>query len=228
VDDVPIPWTVFRAQLEADRGGGAALAYLRSWVLPAVAAWTSDRSILVRAIHDENLVSRAAAMRRSDAQFLDCLLGAELDAEWLVILVREARAFDVKVDGIVRNWDLHALLADALRTHGVSVRETAPAALDALRTSHAAPKGAFVRGTWDMYTFRAASSDLTNVPHDFWVWGEGSPRDVPPFNGKKTLLLGPATVARTWSAGRVFSKLLANVHVARERSDAPALLASMT
>jgi hypothetical protein len=225
VDGMAIPRGLFRAQLDRDRAGGAALAHLDLWTLPAIAAWTRDRELLARVVRDEGLVSLAASLRRSDAYFLDCLLGVELDAEWLVVLPLLGRAFDVRVDGIVRNWDAHALLADALHARGVAVTRNAIEVLDALRAHASVPSHSSVRGTWNLYSFRAAAYDLARgaeVPTDVWVWGEGGARDIPRFRGRRTLLLGPASIERGWNAGRVFSELLAEVTVMRE-SEGPAV-----
>jgi hypothetical protein len=219
VDGVAIPRALFRAHLDQDRAGGAALAHLELWTLPAIAAWTRDRELLARVGEDEGLVSLAGSLRQSDAYFLDVLLGVELDAEWLVVLPLLGRAFDVRIDGIVRNWDAHALLADALHGCGVAVTPNAIEVLDALRAHGSVPSHSSVRGTWNLYSFRAAAYDLARgaeVPTDVWVWGEGRPRDIPRFRGRRTLLLGPATIERGWNAGRVFSELLAEVTVTRE------------
>lgn len=232
VDGIVISRTLFRAKLTNDRAGGCALAYLQSWALPAVAAWTRDRGVLARAVGDTDLVAAAAAMRESEAYFVDCLLGTELEASWLVALPLLGRAFDVRVDGIVRNWDAHALLADALDAYGVPAFRNDRDVLDALRSEHGAQQDASVRGTWNMYSYRASRFDLArgaDVPLDAWVWGEGAPRDVPTFGGRRALLLGPPSVERQWSAGRVFSKLLASVRVERElpRDEVRHILAAM-
>ncbi len=221
VDDRRIPLPVFRARLADDRGGGAALAYLRQWTLPAVAALTRCRPHLLATTTDRSLCAAAAAMSRSDASWLHLLFGVELDARWRVLMPLVGRGFEVVVDGVVSNYDLHALLAAALAGHGVATADN-PAALFAyLRGDREAPPRPYVAGSWNLYGIGAAGFDLRDagrVPQDLWVWGEGAPRDVPRVAGVPTVLLGPAAPERTWSSGRTFAALRQDVRVLRELS----------
>ena len=68
-----------------------------------------------------------------------------------------------------------------------------------------------------------------DVPHDVWVWNEGNPRDVPMFEGVRTLLVGPAALQRTWNATRAFSALPSKISVENEldRAEVRALLDRM-
>jgi len=219
VDDRRIPLALFRAQLGGDRGGGAALAYLRQWTLPAVAALTRCRPLLERATTDGPLAAAAAALHRSDAGWLHVLLGVELDARWRVLLPLDGRGFEVVVDGVVSNFDLHALIAAALGGRGVATADNPPALVAYLRSGGAEPPRSYVAGSWNLYGPGAAGFDLRDpagVPQEHWVWGEGGPRDVPRVGGVATILLGPAAYERTWSAGRTFAALAQDVRVVRE------------
>jgi len=220
VDGRQIPREEFRAHLGEDRPGGCALAYLAQWVLPTVAALTRDRAMLTRAMDDRDLVAAAAAMRDSEAYWLDVLLAAQMRCEWLVLFPAVHRGFRVLLDGIVRNFDLHALLAGALVGHGVPGTANPPELLAYVCGETGAPPRDWVEGTWNLYDFRAARFDLsTEVPPlEFWVWGEGAPRDVPPVDGVRTLLVGPASMERSWSAGRPFSALPSSVRISSELS----------
>ncbi len=219
VDGRAIPLAVFRAHLAEDRGGGAALAYLRQWVLPAAAALTRDREALRRATADPRLRDLAGALDDSEAHWLAVLLGVELDARWLALCPLEGRGFELLVDGVVSNFDLHALLAGALIERGVPGEANPPGVLAYLRgESERSPRGHVV-GSFNLYDHRAGGCDLrrpTEVPQDAWVWNEGGPRDVPLWEGRRTLLVGPPAYARTWSPGRTFSALFPSVEVTRE------------
>lgn len=219
VDGHAIGRTKFRSHLGDDRAGGAALAYLRAWVLPTVAALTRDRALLLRAIADERLAELAAGLRDSDAHWLDVLLGAQMDAEWLVLCPVEGRGFRVVLDGIVGNFDLHALLADALVPRGIAGERNPIDVIARVRGETSVSSRDFVAGAWNLYTARAAGFDLSDpraAPVGTWIWGEGLPRDVPAVDGVRTLLVGPPAYARTWSIPRTFSALPARIDVARE------------
>lgn len=220
VDRRAIPRSVFRAHLDADRPGGCALAYLREWVLPSVAALTRAPDLLNRAAADADLVGAAAGLRESDAHWLDVLLGVEQRRDWHVLCPVQNRGFRVTLDGIVDNFTLHALLAGALVPLGIPGENVDARTLDYLRgepDSRPADNG--ISGSWNLYDYRAAAHDLTRpteVPDSIWIWGEGRPRDVPPWEGIRTLLLGPPAYQRNWRAGRTFQALRADIQVAAE------------
>jgi hypothetical protein len=218
VDGRAIPRDVFRRYVAADHPGAAALHRLREWALPAVAALTRERELLVRACSDRELVARTCALRDSDASFLHVLLGVELDARWLVLCPLEGRGFHITVDGVVSNFDLHTLVAAALIERGIAGKPP-PAQFVVFLEGRADDPGVdHVEGVWNYYDWRAAAHDLAarKVPLELWVWNEGVPKDVPMFDGKRTLLIGPAAVGRQWNAGRTFSALGATVRVADE------------
>lgn len=219
VDQRPILREVFRDHLAEDRGGAAALAYLGSWTLPAIAAWTRDRDCLWRASQNEELVGLAERMFDSEAHWLRHLLGAQLDARWLVLCPLESRGFEVAVDGVVSNFDLHALLAAALIPLGIPGESNPPEITDYLSGRGPAPQQNHVVGSWNLYDHRAAGHDLrdgSRVPQKYWVWGEGIPNDVPTSDGRRILVVGPAAYVRTWGVGRTFSDLDARVEVLGE------------
>lgn len=142
----------------------------------------------------------------------------DLEERWHVHLPALGRVFDVHVDGVVSNWDLHVLLAHALAEHGVPVVSNAQAVIDNLTSPADAPADTTVQGTWNMYTHEALGLDLVanTPPTAMWVLGEGSPRDVPSLDGERVLVLGPASFVRTWNAQRSLHARCAHVRVARE------------
>jgi hypothetical protein len=176
--------------------------------------------MLIRAMGDPELVEAADKMEDSDAYWLHVLLGVQVDSPWLVLCPAVHRGFRVVLDGVVGNFDLHALLAGALADHGLPGAANPPELLAYLRGEADAPSCDYVKGSWNLYDYRAASFDLsTEVPPlNVWVWGEGAPRDVPPVDGVRTLLVGPASIERTWSAGRPFSALPSSVRISSELS----------
>ena len=231
IDGHAISREMFRAHLTEDRPGGAALDRLPQWVAPAVASLTRDRELLVRACANEGLREHAASLRDSGAHWLHVLLRTELGAHWLALYPLEERGFEITVDGVTSNFELHTLVAAALIERGLPGKAPPPA-LVAFLEGRAATAGVdYVEGVWSYYDWRAAANDLRagTVPTDRWVWNEGSPQDVPMFNGRRTLLIGPPTIQRTWNPYRSFLALSGSVRFDAElpRSRVRSLLEEM-
>jgi hypothetical protein len=83
---------------------------------------------------------------------------------------------------------------------------------DGPQTANAPSKGA-----WNLYQWTAVDnagklpSGLERL--ETWVWNEGTPSDITPFNGIRVLLLGPPAVERSWNTARTFDRLRAYVRV---------------
>ncbi|MDH5493112.1 MAG: hypothetical protein OEY14_14250, partial [Myxococcales bacterium] len=223
IDGIEIGAARFRAHLERDPGGGAALAYLSEWALPTIAALSRSRALLTRAAGDAQLRALVAALAESRAGWLHTLLGVQLGAPWLVLLPELGRGFRTRVDGVTSNWDLHALLADALIPLGVPGRANPRAAMAILRGEPLACERDFIEGSWELYDHRAAPHfgvEPPMIPEEFSVPGEGRPADIPDFEGERVLLLGAARLERSWSMGRPFEALRADVEVLEELAPA--------
>jgi hypothetical protein len=221
IDGRPILRAVFRSYLEKERPAAACLSHLMEWTMPSVAAWTRHRPALVRAAGDRTLVKLADELAESQASWLRTLLSVQLDATWLVLCPLESRGFEAQLDGIVSNHDLHALLAAALVPLGIPGEACSRAVISYLEGAGEAPRTNHVRGTWNLYDYRAVAYDLTDgakVPLDVWAWGEGIPTDVPRLDDVPTLLVGPPSIVRSWSLERTFCALKSRVTVARELS----------
>jgi hypothetical protein len=218
VDQCPILGEVFRDHLEQHRAR-AALAYLEQWTLAAVAAWTRSRADLLRAKNDPHLVELAECMAESEASWLRVLLGAQLESSWVVLCPMEERGFRVLLDGVASNQDLHVQLAAALIPRGIEGTACSDDVVAYLEGHGKTPKKKWVAGTWNLYDYRAGVLDLADgsqVPHEYWVWAEGIPNDIPQLPGEPILIIGPASVQRSWSLERTFSALPSRVKMIEE------------
>jgi hypothetical protein len=223
VDGLPITRGVFRSRLEHDLPGGAALARLREWVLPAVAALTRDRELLARAKLDRRLRDAAWAMARSDASWLRMLLATELDARWRLVLVLETtRAFELRVDGVSVNFDLHALVERALSRHGV------PGVPDPMRSDGSVSANLELL-VWSGIAIVKPAGGVTALPMNEVVWREGLPTDVPEYEGLRTLVATKPAIARSWRSTPPFQALIPSVTIERElpASEVEPLVAAM-
>jgi hypothetical protein len=212
VDGIDLRRSIVRSVLEAEVGDLAALVHLRQWVLPAVASWTRVRSQLATLRGVPGLFDAVSAMRDSEAAWLEKLLAAQVDAPWRLVLMRPGevtRVFDVRVDQVTTNFELHEEVERALSSVGLTA---APRRDDHVASSFelALPSAAQ----------HLARTPHTSLPMTDIVWREGLPTDVPIWPegpmGRRTLLLAPATIRRSWSAGRTFAALEPEVRIERE------------
>lgn len=219
VDGLPITRERFRQHLTDDRGGGCSLAYLTEWTLPTVAALTRDRELFSLAIDDATLRSLALRLRQSAAGWLHTLLATQLDARWRALCPSEQRGFELRVDGVSSNFDIKALVSEALSAAGLAGDRNPPDVIAAVRGDATSSSQGFVKGCFDFYTCDAIpflGGPPGEIPFQHTVWGEGVPTDVPPCEGLRTVIVTPPTIARTWNAARPFSQLRPRVEVERE------------
>jgi len=54
-------------------------------------------------------------------------------------------------------------------------------------------------------------SGMAGASH--WLWGEGIPREIPEWNGKRVIILGKAPFPKKFSPVRVFASLEAKVDI---------------
>jgi hypothetical protein len=48
---------------------------------------------------------------------------------------------------------------------------------------------------------------------DHFIWNEGVPADILPFEGTRMVLIGPAPFSRSWNGGRPFHGMRASLEV---------------
>ncbi|MCA9607289.1 MAG: hypothetical protein KC619_16905 [Myxococcales bacterium] len=203
VDGFPIPHEAFVRELPHDRAGGCSLAYLRQWVLPTTAVFTRDLEMLARAQRDERLARAVSALRRSEAHWLEPLMATQLARPWIALDLEADRAFELEVDQVAANAELNAVVSAAVLARRPRKGRSPPVN----------PQAAF-----DLYT-RAALPFLVAgepVPPEHRVSLDGLPTDVPADDdGRRRIVLGPATVHRAWVGSPVFSALRPSARVVR-------------
>jgi hypothetical protein len=58
--------------------------------------------------------------------------------------------------------------------------------------------------------------ELHAVLSEDWVWNEGRPADIPPFEGTRVVVAGSETVRRNWNIQRTVEAPPADVRLGRE------------
>jgi hypothetical protein len=147
------------------------------------------------------------------AQVLDFTDGMEL----LVLVPEKGLGFRVALEAVNFNFHLFTLLQAALiggghlpgvpPTGDVVAVATGAAPHRHLRSDHA---------QFHFYTWQGLLPDGSLAATDLgtWIPGEGRPSEIPPFEGTRIVLIGPALLgARMWD-----SNFFANIHDALESS----------
>ena len=131
-----------------------------------------------------------------------------------------------RISGIVDNFQLHVFLMDKFPQSGSFARRcVSQQVADVAYGDGPQQTEDTVIGVWNMYAWEAIESGLT-LPDardfsssDFWIWGEGTPQDIPVFDGRRAVLLGSASYRRSWRSQRMFANLRANLEIERELTE---------
>ena len=155
--------------------------------------------------------------------WLGLMLSVLDDEPILVIEPRTGLGILGRISGVVDNFQLNVLLMDGFPNPGLMAGRRVPQRVaDVARGTGPQQTEDTVTGVWNLHTWRAVGPDLQLPdPDDLaasaeWIWNEGSPADVPVFQGRRVVLLGPPAYARTWGSQRVFAKLPARLECERQ------------
>ena len=164
-----------------------------------------------------------------DQSFLGAMLQVLDDEPLLVLHVQQRKGFEIRISGIVDNFQLHTLLAGTLIDPAAEGMLTgaAPGALAVAQCRDAEvgdSGGEHVIGAFNLWNWGGMQADAT-LPdgltgQEHWIWGEGCPADIRRFEDRRVILLGPASYQRGWHAGRAFSGMRGELALERQLSDA--------
>src|SRR5262249_45321629 len=145
---------------------------------------------------------RSDEVAGSHRSFLATILQV-LDEESLLVLhVEQKKGFDVRISGIADNFQLHTLLAGAIigppPKGWVQGEAPSPRAVAESRDGPIDPRGGdAVAGAFNLCNWTALQPD-GSLPKGqgkdaaaHWIWNEGCPADIVPFEGRRIVLLGP-------------------------------------
>ncbi len=190
---------------------------------PALAMLSRSAASRRAARADGVLMERVArvAPLHGGVGWLATLLGV-LDGEELLVLHPElGRGYRVRIGGVADNFQLHTLLADALIGDPdaglLPGTRPDPRVAAAARDREVDPSAETAEGVFNLVNWPGLRPDgaLEDGVGDssFWIWNEGTPRDIPAFEGVRVVLLGLPPYTRTWNAGRQFPTMPARVDV---------------
>jgi hypothetical protein len=158
--------------------------------------------------------------------FLATMLRVLDDESLLVLHVAQRKGFDVRISGISDNFQLHTLLAGAVVGSPAEgfVSGEAPSlqAVTECRDATCDEQGGQpVTGAFNLCNWPALQPD-GSLPEGqgsdaskHWIWNEGCPAEILPFEGRRVVLLGTPPYSRHWRAGRQFSGMPGELTVER-------------
>ncbi|WP_430785493.1 hypothetical protein [Actinoplanes sp. G11-F43] len=188
------PW---QRGLSPDRAAELAGSWfaLHDWRVPASALLHSGgiRAGFPRRAELLTLVRGLRAHRDDLRELYDML--AVLDGETVTVLHREQRrGYRVRITGVADNFQLYTLLADTL------IGDPASGLLDGENPEpdwvYAATTGPCELPVRIEARFQITDGDGMYVPL------EGRPSDIPPFRGRRLLVLDRPSPGRSWDVGR--------------------------
>lgn len=183
-----------------------------------------SRSAYARTLagNNEDLVSHLQALESlAPNAIYSSKLAQVLDAEEIVVLHRESgQGFRIEISGIEDNFQLHTLLGNAINgENGLPFQKpTATEVEIALRHKDLPDDfsftGLFNMVNWTQYAPAQKpdeDTDSENSPlmelAEHWIWNEGEPADIVPFNGVRIIAIEDAPYNRTWQIGAMFPNM---------------------
>ncbi|WP_343238840.1 hypothetical protein [Streptomyces sp. SID9124] len=181
---------------------------LEEWQPPALAVLC--RSTEVRRRHASAVLPLCHEVEALDRHDLKCLSYAlaVLNDEPLIVLHRPTgRAYEIRVDGIGDNFQLHTLLAHVL-VGGGHVPGTPPSP-ECVRLATSPEPAETESDAEATGFFELLAPDGTRL------WNEGLPDDIPVVSGRRLLILDAPSYARTWNADRFFPHMPGRAELVR-------------
>ncbi|VTS05481.1 hypothetical protein [Tuwongella immobilis] len=197
-----------------------AWAVTESYGMGAIAALAHSKAVR-KQFQESDLLGAVAALARfhPEMHYVNMLLDVLDDEPLLVLHPESGKGFRLRMSGIADNFQLHTLLADLLigpESVGQLPGERPPQpAIDAARDQPVNPEYDTVYGPFNLSNWPALNPDGTLGPagdhSGLWIWNEGRPADILPFEGTRVVLLEAPPYERGWQAGRVFPGMVAEL-----------------
>lgn len=161
---------------------------------------------------------------------------ATLDDEPIVVIEPGTMlGFLARISGVVDNFQFHMLLMDQFPFAAPSSPRLSAASAAVARGEGPQAIDETVVGSWNLSSWHsigpgpALPDGANRNASRHWIWNEGKPADIPLFEERRAILLGPPSYQRSWRAQRMFDRLPARLGVERclGRDEASAILERM-
>jgi hypothetical protein len=189
---------------------------------PAIAVFSASAKARIAAHGQRDLAAKIADNHEA-GHWLRLMLSVLDDEPFLVIEPATKLGIFARISGVVDNFQLNVLLMDGFPSSDPAAgRRVSQRVADVARGIGPQRTEDGVRGVWNLYTWKAvvAGGNLPD-PRDYgakdcWIWNEGIPEDIPVFEGRRVVLLGPTSYVRTWQSQRMFARLPATLNLERK------------
>jgi hypothetical protein len=193
---------------------------------PAIAVFSVSAPSRAAARGLRDLAARVADHHEA-GHWLRLILSVLDDEPILVIEPQTSLGILARISGVVDNFQLNMLLMDGFPKTGFLARRRIPQRVaDVAHGIGPQQTDDIVTSVWNLYTWKAIEPGLQLPnPNDYgasanWIWNEGSPEDIPIFEDRRVVLLGPASYPRSWRSQRMFDRLPAKVECERKLTKA--------
>lgn len=160
---------------------------------PAISIFSIDKSARKKAKQRLNYISAIAEYDTNFAS-LHQLLSIPDDEMFMFIEPSEPKGFIAQVSGVVNNFQLQEELIKFFPNPNYKPR------LDGK-----------IEGFWNLYDWKVMKYHVNDwvsfKSTDTWIWGEGSPNDIPYWRNHRVVLLEKPCYTRIWSANDTFPLL---------------------
>ncbi|MGB1287475.1 MAG: hypothetical protein ACPG7F_13130 [Aggregatilineales bacterium] len=203
-----------------------------NYIYRAIIAMTS-RSKIGRSqlAADNDLVKSFAALQEyGEGAIWLYKMARVLDDEDLIVLHPTLqKGYHVRISGVADNFQLHTLLADELigdAVEGWIPHDSRPSTAvvrivrGELSEAHVTAQGFFNLYNWFAIEPDGRLDSEIAGQKQAWIWNEGIPGDIMPFESQRIILLGEAAYKRTWNAVRIFEAMHPETEVIAQLSDA--------
>lgn len=193
----------------------------RVYVAP-IALLSRSKTLRQQVKTRHRLIDLIADMSRDNvgAGWLEKMFEVLDDEVLLVLHPGQGKGYRLAIEGIASNFDLHTLLAAALigdpAEGWLEGQAPDPDVVEALQGE--APKTPMhTTGSFNLVNYTGLLADGT-VSTEFdsrvhWIWNEGIPADITPFEGLRVILLTAAPYVRSWNVGRTFGGMVGRLYV---------------
>lgn len=200
----------------------------RSWqkledlYVPLVAYYSKDAN----ARKEDNVkydFSLTANLNNS-GYWLNKLLPTYTDAPLLVIEPLTGRGIEARMSGVTSNVQMHILLMDIFPNPDNEKRGNySKLDVNVARGQGNANYQDSISTHWNLVNWHGAPEksgirDNDLAPHSVWIWHEGVPGDIPLFEDRLIVILDPPLIKRSFSWGRDFMHLDAEIVIENELS----------
>jgi hypothetical protein len=158
------------------------------------------------------------------ANWLHQMLAVLDDEPLLVLHPAQKKGYRVRIEGIASNFDLHTLLGAALigdPSEGwLEGKAPSPDVIEALQ-GRAPTEPPQMIGVFNLVNYTGLGKDGTILKEmkpggrwqSDWIWNEGTPADILPFEGLRVILLTDPPYTRLWNVQRIFDGMIGRLYV---------------